>query len=103
MKYCENCGKEIDSKAEICPKCGVRLTGLHPAKRKSPGLAAFLSFFITGLGQFYNGEFWKGITFFVIQIVNVFLMCFLVGFLTFPLTWLYCVIDAYRSAKRINS
>ena len=23
-KYCSNCGAEIDIKAEICPKCGVR-------------------------------------------------------------------------------
>ncbi|MCL4407698.1 MAG: zinc-ribbon domain and TM2 domain-containing protein [Thermotogae bacterium] len=23
-KYCVNCGAEIDEKAEICPKCGVR-------------------------------------------------------------------------------
>jgi predicted RNA-binding Zn-ribbon protein involved in translation (DUF1610 family) len=24
MKFCVNCGGEIDYKAEICPKCGVR-------------------------------------------------------------------------------
>ncbi len=23
-KYCVNCGAEIDERAEICPKCGVR-------------------------------------------------------------------------------
>lgn len=23
MKYCSNCGKQIDIKAEICPECGV--------------------------------------------------------------------------------
>lgn len=23
-KYCTYCAKEIDAKAEICPKCGVR-------------------------------------------------------------------------------
>ncbi|MDO4355852.1 MAG: zinc ribbon domain-containing protein [Clostridia bacterium] len=23
MKYCKNCGKEIDGKAVICPHCGV--------------------------------------------------------------------------------
>jgi TM2 domain-containing membrane protein YozV len=26
-----------------------------------PGIAAVLSFFIPGLGQFYNGKFWRGI------------------------------------------
>ena len=24
LKFCQNCGAEIDYKAEICPKCGVR-------------------------------------------------------------------------------
>jgi predicted amidophosphoribosyltransferase len=24
-KFCSNCGAEIDAKAEICPKCGVRV------------------------------------------------------------------------------
>lgn len=24
MEYCQNCGAEIDEKAEICPECGVR-------------------------------------------------------------------------------
>lgn len=26
-KFCANCGAEIDTKAEICPKCGVRVVG----------------------------------------------------------------------------
>jgi len=24
-KFCSNCGAEIDARAEICPKCGVRV------------------------------------------------------------------------------
>jgi TM2 domain-containing membrane protein YozV len=27
----------------------------------NPGIAAVLSFVIPGLGQFYNGKFWRGI------------------------------------------
>ncbi|MDY6930345.1 MAG: DUF4352 domain-containing protein [Halobacteriota archaeon] len=27
-KFCSNCGAEIDKKAEICPKCGVRISPL---------------------------------------------------------------------------
>lgn len=26
MKYCVNCGAQIDLNAEICPKCGVRVS-----------------------------------------------------------------------------
>lgn len=25
MKYCSNCGKEVDDKAVICPNCGCRI------------------------------------------------------------------------------
>ena len=53
-KYCVNCGEKIDEKAEICPKCGVRQSALN-SKKKNSGIAAVLSFFITGLGQIYNG------------------------------------------------
>lgn len=24
MKFCHNCGAEIDARAEICPSCGLR-------------------------------------------------------------------------------
>lgn len=29
--------------------------------RRDPGLSAVLSFVIPGLGQFYNGKFWRGL------------------------------------------
>lgn len=29
MKYCSNCGSQIDANAEICPECGVRQTMEH--------------------------------------------------------------------------
>jgi TM2 domain-containing membrane protein YozV len=31
------------------------------ADRKNPGTAAVLSLLIPGVGQFYNGDFWRGI------------------------------------------
>ncbi len=31
-----------------------------------PGVAAVLSFFIPGVGQFYNGKFWRGIFWLVV-------------------------------------
>jgi len=31
-----------------------------------PGTAAVLSFFIPGVGQFYNGSFWRGIFWLII-------------------------------------
>lgn len=70
---------------------------------KNPGLAAVLSFFFAGLGQIYNGQITKGIAFVVIQIINAFLMLVLIGFLTFPAFWIWGMIDAYRTAERLNA
>ena len=69
---------------------------------KNPGVAAVLSFFITGLGQIYNGQIVKGVIFIIIQGINVLLMYVLVGFITFPIFWIWGMVDAYRTAERIN-
>jgi TM2 domain-containing membrane protein YozV len=31
-----------------------------------PGIAAVLSFFVPGVGQFYNGKFWRGVFWLVV-------------------------------------
>lgn len=70
---------------------------------KNPGLAAVASFFFTGLGQIYNGEFGKGLMFFFIQVINVLLMFIFIGFITYSVTWGYGIYDAYKSAERLNN
>lgn len=65
-----------------------------------PGVAAVLSFFITGLGQVYNGQILKGLLFMVIQCINGLLMFVLIGFLTTPVFWIYGMVDAYQVAAR---
>jgi len=67
--------------------------------KKDPGIAAVLSFFISGLGQIYNGDMAKGFIIMGIQVINIFLMFLLIGFITFPLVWLFAIWDAYRVAK----
>ena len=69
---------------------------------KNAGIAAVLSFFVTGLGQIYNGQIFKGILLILIQIDNGLLLYILIGFITMPIVWLYGVINAYRHAERIN-
>jgi TM2 domain-containing membrane protein YozV len=101
--YCPHCGAQIDPQAEICPKCGVRVK--QPpvgGERKSPGLAAVLSFLFTGLGQIYNGQIGKGIAFVVVGIILLVTVIILIGFILYPLFWIYNIYDAYRTAKRIN-
>ena len=70
--------------------------------KKNPGLAAVASFFFSGLGQIYNGEILKGVLLMVIQVINVLLMCVVIGFLTYPLVWIYGIWDAYKSAEKFN-
>jgi len=108
-KFCSNCGAQIDVKAEICPKCGVRVelgptspTNL-PIERKNEGLAAVLSFFVPGLGQIYNGQIGKGIVMIVLGIVIAFSIILLIGFILYPIFWLWGIYDAFSTAKKINA
>lgn len=70
--------------------------------QKSSGLAAVLSFFLTGLGQIYNGHILKGIILMLIQLINAALTVILIGYLFMPIVWLYGVINAYTAAERHN-
>jgi len=118
-KFCVNCGSEIDARAEICPNCGVRVAPPPPAmpnqpygyapqpnvniERKNEGLAAVLSFLFVGLGQIYNGEIGKGIMFIIFGAIAIFTMLFLIGFIIYPVFWIYNIYDAYNTAKGINA
>lgn len=70
---------------------------------KSPGLAAVLSFFWTGVGQIYNGQILKGLILIVVQVVNSLLMFVLIGFVTYPIVWIWGMFDAYRTAEKYNA
>ena len=60
-KYCQNCGTEIDEKAEICPSCGVRQAAAKSSKNKVA--AALLAIFLGGFGahKFYLGKVGTGL------------------------------------------
>ena len=70
---------------------------------KNSGVAAVLSFFFTGLGQIYNGQIGKGVLFIIIQAINFALMYVIIGFITAPLFWIWGMVDAYRTAEKINA
>ncbi len=72
MKYCINCGAEIDEKAEICPKCGVRVQPPPRARYyvvreggKNQVLAGLLAIFLGWIGvhKFYLGRIGMGIVY----------------------------------------
>jgi len=103
-KYCQHCGEVIPKEAEICPKCGRRvMEAPRVPEQKNPGIAAVLSFLFTGLGQIYNGQIGKGISFIVLGVVLALTVIFLIGIILYPLFWIYNIYDAYRSAQRINA
>lgn len=104
-----SCGSEILIKAEICPKCGVRVAPLPPTfppiKRKNRDTALILSFLIIGLGQIYNGQVGKGIGLIIGQILIVSSMVAMFGpfgFLIGVLIPIYSIVDAYETADKIN-
>ncbi len=66
MVYCKICQKELHEKAEICPDCGVRNTR---STERIPELSIILSLIVPGLGQSYNGQKIKALTFFNIGII----------------------------------
>ena len=98
------------SKSQIKKRCFYPLKGKHPERsytmstqpQKNPGVATVLSFFFMGLGQIYNGQIGKGIIFIVLYAISVALMLVFVGFITTPILWLWGMVDANKSAKKIN-
>ncbi|MFB5662276.1 hypothetical protein [Alteribacillus sp. HJP-4] len=70
--------------------------------QKSAGVAAVLSAIWSGLGQIYNGQILKGIILMIIQGINAFLFVVLIGFIFYPIVWIYGMIDAYKQAERYN-
>ena len=67
-KFCTDCGLTINSKAEICPKCGVRQISTPViASSKSRIAAALLALFLGGFGihKFYLGQTGWGIVYLV--------------------------------------
>jgi hypothetical protein len=90
-RYCNECGREISPRAEICPGCGVRQS--YPGPNRV--VAALLAIFLGSLGahKFYLGRIGLGILYL--------LLCwtFLPGFIGLIEGFLYLTMteDAFRS------
>ncbi len=96
--------KKIEDKGEpIEIKSGENGTSTQPPKfYKNPSIAAVLSFFYMGLGQIYNEQIGKGVIFIIIYLISIALMFVVIGFITTPILWIWGMIDANLSAKKIN-
>src|SRR4051812_13556773 len=110
MAFCTKCGAEVAGGNRFCHRCGGEQ--VHPLSppavlvvappAKNPGVAVVLSFFVSGLGQLYNGEIGKGIGFLIAYSVAWILTLVLIGFVIVPIIWIFGMVDAYHSAERIN-
>ena len=63
MKYCYNCGAQVDEKAVVCVKCGVALKNVNQPDNNKWLIVLLLCFFLGGLGihRFYVGKTGTGI------------------------------------------
>ena len=68
---------------------------------KNPVLAAFLSFLLPGLGQFYAGVNGKGVMFIIIDIILAVIGSTIVGLIfsipAFIAVWIWSIIAAARA------
>ncbi len=71
-------------------------------RRKSPSLAATLSFVCPGLGQLYCGKIGKGLLMIFLTMVSMILTLALVGFLLLSSLAGWSIYDAYATAEAIN-
>lgn len=62
-----------------------------------------MSFFISGLGQIYNGQIVKGLFIMVVQAINLVLTGILIGWIPLAIVWVWAIFDAYYVAERINT
>lgn len=127
-KFCSKCGAKIFEEAEICPKCGVRQ--MHPQavkesaapppasetpavgqtaatqsgeEKKSPGIAAVLSFFWCGLGHIYCGELTLGLGLLILYPVAWVVCALTIVCIPVPIImWIWAMYDSYSLAKKIN-
>jgi len=114
---CGRCGTLLTNPSAPCPRCGAPASGAYqPAyrqSRKSPGFAAALAI-VPGLGHFYLGHNVKGVAYLVgiggLQFFGFDLDLSVIGAaIGVPMElggaglWLFSIVDAYRTAKQMES
>jgi len=85
---CSDCQVVVKGKYYCKPCAAQALHNSESASHRNPLVAAVLSLVLPGIGQVYNGQTGKG--------VLIFLSFWLI------LPWLYGILDAYRTAVRVN-
>jgi TM2 domain-containing membrane protein YozV len=83
------------------PIQGYEIQPMRVAPR-SPVGSVLLSIFVPGLGSMVNENVGVGVTILVLNIVGWILAIVLIGIPLALATWIWGMVDAYRSAQRWN-
>ncbi|WP_010585442.1 GYF domain-containing protein [Schlesneria paludicola] len=94
--YCFACGSPTDSRAEVCPKCGVRQRSSSGNRKRERVTAALLALFLGGIGihHFYLGNVALGVLYLVFCLTLIPAIAAWVEFVIF-----LCMTDANFDAK----
>lgn len=115
VKYCHNCGFELNGKFKFCPNCGYNLENkssvnrrvndnyVTPSEEKNIILSIILSVIIPGLGHFYLGLSRKGAIFLLAYVVSAVLIFILIGFILVLIIWIWALVDVIQSTNALNS
>jgi TM2 domain-containing membrane protein YozV len=69
----------------------------YELRKKSPGLAAFISFLLPGAGQMYGGKILKGIIWLIAGILGYWLWV-----VPGIIIHICCIVNAYKTIQRYN-
>jgi len=96
--YCNACGTETNSLAEICVKCGAKLGkpgSVAGASPKSRLALTLLAFFLGELGihRFYVGKIGTGVVMLILTIVGYATIWLAFGFIPLAVVWIWNLVD----------
>lgn len=94
--YCFACGSPTDTRAEVCPKCGVRQRENSGSRKRERVTAALLALFLgwIGIHHFYLGNVALGILYLVFAVTFIPAIAAFVEFIIF-----LCMTDTQFDAK----
>ena len=112
IKFCRNCGTELNGNPKFCPNCGydlqnfqVRTTNTNvvtPKGEKNIILSILLSVIFPGLGQIYLGLDKKGSMFLIGYVISLILILLIIGFILCFVIWIWALVDVIQSTNALN-